>query len=181
MEVNKSDIIEKATQLIIKLGLEALTIDNLATELGINKDQVYNKFSNVDDILFVLLQNFETELKELVLESSNTLEAPEIELKQLFKKFYYLFLQKPYYLSIIFDKSLFVRENRIKMSLLQIKNVMETYLTSLINTGKLSQAFKSKVPTKLIVDKILSEFRLLMKDEQHVNEMVLQLIAIKNN
>lgn len=179
MDVNKSDVIEKSAQLINKLGLEALTLDNLAQELGINKEQVYTKFSTVDDILFVLLQNFETELKELVLESSNTPEAPETKLKQLFKKFYFLFLQKPYYLSIIFDKSLLEREDRINRAIIKIKNVVETYLTSLINAGKHSHAFKTKVPTNLIVDKLLSEFHLLMKDEQHVNEMILQLKALK--
>lgn len=180
MEINKSYVIEKAAKIIMNAGIKALTIENLTQELGVNETQIKNLFTKDDDILLMLLLSFETELKKLIQEFSNKSIPPETELKLLFKKIYKLFLQKPFYLSIIFDKNLHERENTIKLSIIRIKNIAQAYLTTLINEGKMQHTFQSKVPTRLIVGKLLSEFRLLMKDEQRVNEMILELKTIKN-
>lgn len=180
MEINKSDVIEKAAKLIMNVGIEALTIENLTLELGVKENQINNQFAKDDDIVLMLLLNFETELKELIQEFSTKSLPPETELKLLFNKLYKLFLQKPFYLSIIFDKNLYERENAIKLSIIRIKNSAQAYLTTIINEGKMQHTFQTKVPTRLIVGKLLSEFRLLMKDEQRVNEMILELKTIKN-
>lgn len=181
MEIKKTEIIEKATQIIINKGLEALTISNLANELKIDKKGLNHLFVKDDDILLMLFECFENELKEFIQELSNNSETPEKEFKSLFKILYNLFLQKPYYLSIIFDTSLMNRDKSIKMSILQIKNIAENYLTTLIDTGKQNNTFKTKVPTKLLVGKMLSEFRMLMQDEQYVNEMIMGLKSLKKS
>ncbi len=49
------------------------------------------------------------------------------------------------------------------------------YLETIINKGKMENSFKTKVHTTTIVTRLLSGFRLFMKDEQLLNEMVLEL------
>jgi len=181
MEINKFEIIEKASQIIINTGLENLTIHNLAIELKINENQLHNQFTKDDDILLMLLNFFENELKESILEFSKIGESPEKELKFLFKKLYVLFMEKPYYLSIIFDNSLKKRDENINISIFRIKDIAENYLTTLINKGKLDNVFKTKISTKLLVNKMLSEFRLLMEDEQYTNEMILELKTLRKS
>lgn len=181
MKTNRKVVIEKAAQLIRYSGLEALTIPNLEIELGAEKNQLNNQFTKVDDILLALLVCFETELNAFIQEITNKGIAAETELQLLFKRLYSLFMQKPYYLSIIFDKNLTKRDDSIKMSILRIKNMAERLLTTIINSGKMSHAFKTKISTKLLVGKIISDFRLFMKDEQRINEMILELKNIQNS
>ncbi|MDA3953377.1 MAG: hypothetical protein PF485_07005 [Bacteroidales bacterium] len=181
MEIKKTEIIEKAAHIIMNRGLEALTIRNLATELKIDKKELYNLFTKDDDILLMMFDGFENELKEFIHKLRNNDETAEKEFKSLFKSLYNLFLQKPYYLSIIFDKSLKKRDESIKMSILRMKDLAEKYLTTLINTGKKDSTFKTKTSTKLLVGKMLSEFRLLMRDEQYFNKMVLELKTLKKS
>src|SRR3989339_495227 len=180
MEPSRTLIIDKATRIIMNSGLEALTIPNLEKEVGVGKNQLNNHLTKDDDILLVLLVCFETELNSIVQEITNKGIVPETELQLLFKRLYALFLLKPYYLSIIFDKNLAERDDAIKISIQRIINIAETYLSTIIEAGKTAHTFKTKVSTKLLVNKILSRFRIFMKDEQLVHEMILELKNLKN-
>lgn len=181
MEIVTNEIIKMASQIIENKGLENLTIHNLASELKISETQLYNQFTKDDDILLMILLFFENEIKESILEFKKIEESPEKELKFLFKRLYVLFMEKPYYLSIIFDKSLMNRDESINMAISRIKEIVENYFTTLINKGKLENIFKTQVPTKSLVDKMLSEFKLLMEDEQYVNDMILDLKTLKKS
>ncbi|HSH53286.1 MAG TPA: hypothetical protein VK982_16285 [Bacteroidales bacterium] len=182
METKKTEMLKKAAQIVVDSGLEALTIQNLANELKLDEKELYELFTNEDEILLTMFNGFENELKEFIYElSHNHVEAPEKEFNILFKSLYNLFLQKPYYLDIIFDKKVKKRDERIKMSILRMKDIIENYLTAIIDTGKKDNTFKTQVPTKLLVNKMLTEFRLLMKDEQYINEMVLELKSLKKS
>ncbi|MEA2107701.1 MAG: hypothetical protein U9P82_13480 [Bacteroidota bacterium] len=178
MEFKMTEIIEKAAQIIMNSGIEHLTIHNLANELVIDKKELYHLFSN-DDILLMMFDSFEKELKDFIHELSNNNEPPEKEFKTFFKSLYNVFLQKSHYLSIIFDKRLKKRDERIKKSIFQMKDLVENYLIKLIDTGKKNNTFKTKVPTRVLVGKMLVEFRMLMKDEQYLNEMILEMETLK--
>lgn len=71
------------------------------------------------------------------------------------------------------------RDESIKHSVLRIKLIAEDYLTRIIDKGKKQNNFKTNEPTKFLVNKILSGFRLFMKDEQRLNEMMLELKTLK--
>lgn len=57
--------------------------------------------------------------------------------------------------------------------------IAEDYLTRIIDKGKKQNNFKTNELTKFLVNKILSGFRLFMKDEQRMNEMMLELKTLK--
>lgn len=179
METEYMIIMKKAREIIMNDGLTALTIHNLAIELKMNKEQLYHQFSNDDDIIQLVMFDFEKEIKEYVRQFSNSHEPAETELKLLFKRLYFIFLQNPFYLSIIFDTTLIKRNDKIRKSILRIRKVAGNYLSTIINKGKTENTFKTKVPTKVIVDKILSDFRSYMRDEQLLNKMVLELKTLK--
>lgn len=181
METKKTEIIENAAQIIMNSGLENLTIHNLANELNVDKKELYDLFSRDEDILVKIFNSFEHELNEFIQEISNRSENPAKEFNTFFKSLYNLFLKKPYYLSIIFDKRLDKRDDQIKKSILQMRDIIESYLTRLIDSGKKHNSFKTKTSTTLLVNKILIEFKQLMKDEQYLNEMVHELKILKKS
>ncbi len=179
MEANKFIIIEKAAGIVINTGLEALTIHNLAAELDVKENQLYNHFTKDDDILLMLLFGFEIDIIEFIKELANKGVPPETEIELLFKGLYHLFLQKPYYTSIIFDKSLKERDESIKKSFVRIRSIAENYLTKIIAAGKKENTFNTKHSTRFLVNRILSGFRLYMKDEHLLNNMILELKKLR--
>jgi len=181
MEIQNTVIIEKAARIIMNSGLQKLTIPNLADELNVKQRQLYTLLTKDDDILLMLLLSFKTDINDFLTELIPNTETPETELSILFKKLYFLFQQKPYYLHIIFDKNLKERDINIKKTILWIRNMAENYLTSVITKGKKENTFKIKESTKSLVGKMLSGFRLFMKDEQRINEMILEMKSLKTS
>ena len=181
MEVNKKEITEKSIDIIKNLGIEALTIHNLASAMQMDLKEFHKIFSTDEEILLLIFKSFEDDLKDFIQEISNQSETPAKEFDTFFKSLYNVFLQKPYYLSIIFDKRLKERNKNIRKSIIHMKNTIEDYLTNLVESGKKNNTFKTNTSTSLLVNKMLTEFRLLMKDEQYINEMILDLEHLRKS
>lgn len=181
METQQYEIIEKAAGIIMNSGIDELTVHNLAGKLELEDNQLYQQLKKDDDILLILLLSLESDMVDFLKGTKQSSETPENELKILFKKLYFLFLQKPYYLDLIFDKKLKDRDESIRNSLLRIRETAENYLTEIINKGKCENNFKTTVSTKVLVNKILAGFRTYMKDEQRFHEVILEMKKLKTS
>ncbi len=137
-----------------------------------NGNWLQSQSPGAEDKILLTLNDFEKELNATIhlLEQSD--EAPEVALKLLFQKLYVLLLNKPYYRAIIFDEALVNADDKILSAIMRIKAIAETYLSNIINKGKMEQTFKNQESTNSLVGKILAGFRLFMKDEQLVDEMI---------
>ncbi|HRA60414.1 MAG TPA: hypothetical protein PLG30_12430 [Bacteroidia bacterium] len=181
METNRNLIIEKAEEIIMNTGLEALTIHNLAAEMDLKENQLYNQLTKDDDILLILLYGFEADIIEFVNELHNKGVTPETELELFFNALHFYFQQKPYYLSLIFDKNLMKRDESVKKAVLRIKIIIEDYLTDVIKNGKKQNIFKIEGSIRPLVNRILSGFRFQMKDEHLLNNMILEMKKLQTS
>jgi hypothetical protein len=172
-------IIENAAHIIKNKGIEELTIYNLATELSVNVNQLYPQLTNDSDIILMIMTAFENDLKVFVHEQIKHIDSPETEFGLIFKKLDFLFLQKPYYLSIILDQRLIEKNTEIKKSFFRIRNIAATHLAEIINKGKKENVFKTSKSTNILVRKILYGFRSYMQDEHALNEMIVQIEALR--
>lgn len=174
-------VVEQVAGLIIEEeGLDALTIARVAKELNLDEKYLLKQFGSVDDILVMLLESFENELQEFIKEISGKEETPETAFKLLFKRLYFLFLQRPYYLAVIFNKSLTRKNDKISVVVFRIKKLAKSYLMGIIEEGKRLQVFKTPLPSEKWATQILSEFRLFMENEQRVNELVINMKSTIN-
>ncbi len=154
MKIKKEIIVEKAGEIVMRSGIESLTVSTIAQELDVAEDELSVYISKDNDIILLLFNDLENRL-------------------------YAFFHQKPYYLELVFDPSLMERADSIRESFLRIKRLAGAYLSRLINEGKNAKVFTAKQSTKSLVDGILSSFRFLMKDEQLMNEMIRKFGALK--
>jgi hypothetical protein len=175
MKIPENEIIEKAAGIIMNSGVKELTVHNLADELLVKESQLCQQVSKDDDILLILMLSFESDIFEFLRGIDQSSDSPENKLKIIFKKLYFLFLQKPYYLDILFDKNLKNRDKSIMNSFFRIRKMAENYLTDIINKGKTENSFKTNVSTSILVGKILSDFRTFMNDEQRFHELILEM------
>lgn len=181
MKTKENEIIEKAAGIIMNSGVDELTVHNLADKLHMKESQLYQQLTKDDDILSILLLSFENDVVQFLSDAEQSSDSPENKLKIIFKKLHFLFLQKPYYLDIIFDKNLKNRDKSITNSFLRIRQMAENYLTNIINKGKTENTFKTKVSTSVLVTKILSDFRTFMKDEQRFHEIILEMKKLQTS
>jgi AcrR family transcriptional regulator len=179
MEAEKTAIIEKAGKIVEHSGTKALTIKNLARELKVSEQNLSSHLKNDEDIFLFLLQELEKEVNDLLGKFSQNKEHTQNRLEYLFKHLYVLFKHKPYYLSIIFDDPLIKENERIRKAILRIRKKAALFLCQLINQGKKENTFKSKQSTKSLVNGILSSFRLMMRDEELINEMVRKIVDLR--
>ena len=144
MKTNNTQILGIAAGIIQNSGLAALSIQKLAEKLGANREELNAHFlEEDDDIILIILLALENDLILLIREIKNRHTTPEAELKLFFKGLYSLFLQKTYYLSILFDKNLRQRDNEIKKAIRRIKVLSVKYLSDLIEEGKGTNTFKT--------------------------------------
>lgn len=180
MEFPGSLIIQKASGIITNEGIKALTISNLASELNISESELSDQLNQVDDIFIMLFADLELNVNHLLESLKLMKESPDTELRILFKKLYFLLLQKPHYLDLVFDRQLRDRNENVKQGVLRIRKQTSDYLSALINKGKKEKLFKTKVSEKVLTDQILSEFRTLMHDEHRVLEIIRQMKYIND-
>jgi len=86
-----------------------------------------------------------------------------------------LFKQKPYYLTVIFDKDLRHQYSGADQIISRIKDMAKKYLAGLIDRGKAQKIFTIDTETKILVKEILGSFQALMNDMQLADKMVRDL------
>lgn len=179
MRIQKRRIIEKAGEIVMRLGVESLSLNTIAQELDMSKEQLSVFASKENDLFLLLFNDFENDILDLLEGFAQTKHSPQKDLQKFFTKLHSFFYQKPYYLELIFDKNIMKRDAAIIESFLRIKRVTAAYLGRLINEGKQSEVFITKQSTQSLVNGILSSFRFLMKDEQLMNEMIRKFGALQ--
>lgn len=168
-------IIQASGRLLVEKGPEKFTLRKLSQQQEIKGIDLFAFFRKEEEIFEELLLNLEKELKELVDGISSGQNAPAEEFEMFFKQLHQLFKQKPYYLTVIFDKDLRRQYSGAEEIISRIKGVAKEYLSSLIARGKAQNVFTINTKTKVLVKEILGSFQALMNDMQLSDKMVRNL------
>ena len=175
MELTKKELGYSAGVIINKAGTDALTINNLAVEMGLDPVVLSAFFTQDKDILTMMLLSLEDEIRQLIHSDLTKTQLPEEEINSLFKNLYKLFDQKPQYLSVIFAAEVMKQETGMQNILARIRSAAEFCLLQLVNQGKQIKTFNTGTKTSALVNKILVSFRVLMKDQWLSHKMVMDL------
>jgi hypothetical protein len=175
MEQENRELVNSAVEIINLLGTDALTINKLAIEMGIDPAELSVFFEQDKDILTMMLLLLENEMQELIHHVLVPTQLPEEEISGLFKRLYELFDLKPYYLSIIFAAEKIKQDTGMQVILGRIRSTAEICLLQLVNQGKQQKTFYTGTKTSAMVKKILASFRVLMNDQWLSVKMVRDL------
>lgn len=74
----KDQILNKATEMFLTLGFKSVTMDDIATEMGISKKTIYQHFANKDSLVKAtttsLFENISCGIDEIILANKNPIE-----------------------------------------------------------------------------------------------------------
>jgi len=173
-------VIEKAAGTIIdKLGINALTVDALALQMGIPKNQLPTYLKNEEDILKLMALRLENEIRLMIQNLAAMHHEPEMELSELFMGLDYFYNRKSYFLELMFAEAIHKNGSAVRLIILRVRKTVGNYLTQIIEQGKKTGVFKSHLVTKFEVADILNSFRSFMSDLPMTHKMIRDLKTLR--
>lgn len=96
----KSKIIDKATEMFLKLGFKSVTMDDIATEMSISKKTIYKYFENKELLItegtMMVHQKIHDTISTIVSQNHNAI-AENFEIRKMFKEMFNAFDNSPIY------------------------------------------------------------------------------------
>ncbi len=158
----QQEIIESAGKLLMKKGIKGLTTKNLAQEMAFSESALYRHFKNKEDIIVLLLDYLENNIKErLDIIIQNDVTSVE-KLQQLFQSQFQFFCKNPHFVVAILSEGLFDESEKINQSVMKIIHYKMQLITKIIEVGKENNEFTKAIETPEIVDIIIGSFRMMM-------------------
>lgn len=184
------EIMEAATAIIDKSGIQNMTIKNLATDIGLSEPALYRHFNSKNDILLGLLEYFKAEMKgRLSSVGSAEGSAPGDVLRQIFKLQLQAFSAKPAIVSVIFAEGIFHFDEALSGKVSEIMSLMHDYVRNNIKKGQEAGNYTTFINHSVLTTIITGGMRMavlkwrlsghkanLVKDGMAVLEGILKMI-----
>jgi len=157
------EIIEAAGKLLMAKGVKGLTTKNLSIELGFSESALYRHFRNKEDIVVLLINYLEGNIKERlqpIYENTNLTSSEK--LLSIFNSQFTFFQQNPHFIIAILSEGLFNETDKINASILKVINYKLQLLSSIIDEGKKEGVIKTSMTTEEMVHIIVGSFRMMM-------------------
>ena len=157
------EIIEAAGKLLMAKGVKGLTTKNLSIELGFSESALYRHFRNKEDIVVLLINYLESNIKERlqpIYENTNLTSSEK--LLSIINSQFTFFQQNPHFIIAILSEGLFNETDKINASILKVINYKLQLLSSIIDEGKKEGVIKTSMTTEEMVHIIVGSFRMMM-------------------
>jgi len=181
MEPIESGIEKAAGAIIDKAGINALTVDALALQMGIPKSELSTYFKNEEDILKFLALRLESEIRQLIQNLEAMHHEPENELSDLFMGLDDFYNRKSHFLELMFADEIHKNGSVVQTIIFAVRKAVGNYLAQIIEQGKKTGVFNSHVDSKHAVESILNRFRFFMSDLPMTHKMIRDLKAFKED
>ncbi len=163
MTQRQEEIITASINLISEKGIQGLTIKNLSKEIHISEPAIYRHFESKADILIHLLDNF----KNMVLKTTKAIQNDSgsswYKIHKLLIGYYTKFAETPSLVAVIFAEEIFKNEKVLSKKILEILNMNENILLTLIDEGQKNGELRNDVDKKYIAVLIIGSLRFLVK------------------
>ena len=168
-------IVEASGKLLAENGPGAFSLEMLSIQPEMQGLDIFRMVRKEEEIFDQIFLQLEIELNELVDRISSDQISPILEFEILFRQLHRLFKQKPYYLTVIFNKDIRRKYSNAENFISRIKGIAKGYLTGVIARGKAKGFFSTEINSKIMVKKILSSFQVLMNDMQKADKMIREI------
>ena len=186
------EIMELASQIIDRDGIQELTIKNLAAEIELSEAALYRHFKSKNEIMLGLLDYFMWEMAERVarIAADENKPAPEL-LKAIFASQLKTFAKKPAIVSVIFSEGIFQFNKELMKKVSSMMEMMRSQIETIIRKGQQEGTIRDFSGASVITTIIMGSMRMavlkwkimgsgsdLVKEGSKVLNGVLRMIEI---
>jgi AcrR family transcriptional regulator len=143
-ERRRKQIVEAARKIIATNGMEALTIRELAKEVGISEGNIYNHFASKKDVLQLLIEDTGETLMDTVEKAISEKQAPLDRLENVLKSHLSYVEQKRGVSLIVISETLQCADKDLKKRMFDVVTSyisrIEQLLAAAIKSGQVSRS-----------------------------------------
>ena len=186
------EIMEIATQIIDRQGIQELTTKKLAAEIGLSEAALYRHFKSKNEIMLGLLDYFMLEMKERVaMIAAKEDRTPSELLKDIFTSQLKTFAKKPAIVSVIFSEGIFQFNKELMEKVSGMMEMMQVAIDAIVKRGQQDGSLRDFVGPSTVSTIIMGSMRLtvmkwkvfgrqsdLVKEGNKVLNGVLKMIEI---
>lgn len=155
------EIMEVATRIIDRQGIQELTTKNLATEIGLSEAALYRHFKNKNEIMLGLLDYFMLEMKERIATiAAKEGRSPSELLKDIFTSQLKTFVQKPAIVSVIFSEGIFQFNKELMEKVSGMMEMMQVEIDAIVKRGQQEGSFRDFVGPSTVSTIIMGSMRM---------------------
>ena len=159
--VRQIEIMELASQIIDRDGIQELTTKNLAGEIGLSEAALYRHFKSKNEILLGLLDYFMLEMKERIAKITiNNGRTPSELLKDIFTSQLKTFAKKPAIVSVIFSEGIFQFNKELMEKVSGMMKMMQTEIDAIVTRGQRVGSFRDFAGPATVSTIIMGSMRL---------------------
>lgn len=156
----QSEIIHAAIKLIGEGGIQALTIKNLSTEIGVAESALYRHFKSKTEVLNALLDFLGSYIISHY-ESVDKLKVSSFEkLEKMISGQLKIFAENPPYAIVILSDGLYKNEESLYSKIFIVMERAKSTFINIIDEGKNSGEIRKDVPSEQLAFVILGSIRL---------------------
>jgi AcrR family transcriptional regulator len=164
METNlsnrQSEIIQTAIRLIGEGGIQALTIKNLSSEIGIAESAIYRHFKSRTDILSTLLDFLGSIIIAHYNNAYNLKSGAFDKIKKMITGQLKLFAENPPYAVVVLSDGLYKNEKELHDKIFHIMHTAKSTFIKIIEEGKKAGDIRTDVSSDQIAFVIMGTVRL---------------------
>lgn len=134
----QDEIVRVAIGLAEKIGVESVTTQNMADEMGLTQGAIFRHFSSKDDIWLAAVNWIRIQLMSAVAEAAAKSESPLQSLENMFLAHVTFVARHPAIPRIVFSDYLMRRDIRLKLLIQEIITGYEAKISGLLARAKAS-------------------------------------------
>lgn len=156
------EIIEASGRILASRGISALTIKNLAAEIGFVESALYRHFKSKEDIIVLLIRylnhNIQSRFEPILAQDISS----EDKLKQLFNSQFTYLSQNPHFVVVALSDGLIDEKDIIKNEVIKIFLYKMGIIINLFEEGLKNGEWNTPLPPEDLIHFLMGGFRLIM-------------------
>ena len=158
----QSEIIQAAINLIGEGGIQALTIKNLSSKIGVTESAIYRHFSSRNEILEKLLDSLKRVISVRFTKIAQSKKSSLEKIKEIVSSQFETFSANPSYAIVILSDGLYKNEEVLHNRIYAIMELAKATFLNIIEDGKKSGEIRRDIPSDQMAFIIMGSARLMV-------------------
>ena len=159
----QQQIIDAAINIIKDGGIQSLTMQKIATRVGISEQAVYRHFSGKQEILISIIQYFDVCCSDMDCQNhDNTGECAVLKILAMSTNHLTYFAENPAVASVIFSEEIFQNDQILAAAVKKALDKRLTKMTRLLQKGQNNGEFNNRTEPEHMAHMLLGSMRLLV-------------------
>jgi len=176
----QQEIVDTSLEIISSIGIQGLTIKNLAKRIGISEPAIYRHYENKISILLTILDYFKSSGEQMFRKQIKSEDRPLRRIECIFEGHFDAFERNPSLVSVIFSEEIFRNEPVLQAKIAEIMDRNFNAIKALVIEGQAKGEINPNFDSKYLTIIIIGSLRMMVKRWQMVDKSFNNRDEVKN-